>query len=169
MVEMESNAAVEEFLSAENMERVDESVSEVFGMMLGFATTVVETATSHDPSEQPERTAIVGFSGAMRGSFGIRMSSQGAVAVASAMLGGGAVEDDSVDDALGELCNMLAGGWKGRVAELDSHCLLSPPAVISGGDYRIHVRSASVAVSRTYQFEQFTITVTMVRDQPANA
>ena len=173
MVETECRSVlngVDYFLSQQNMDLVDESVAEVFGMMLGYAVTPVELQPpSSDPDDQPERTAIVGFSGVMRGSCGIRLTRLAAGAVASAMLGGGAVEEDaeSIDDAVGELCNMLAGGWKGRVPELDSRCLLSPPAVISGNDYRVHIRSASVALTRTYRFEQYTLQVTMVRDQQA--
>ena len=126
---------------------------------------------SGDPDDQPERTAIVGFSGVMRGSCGIRLTKLAARALASAMLGGMAVEDDSdsIDDAVGELCNMLAGGWKGRVPELASNCLLSPPAVISGSDYRIHIRSASVSLTRSYAFGKHTLQVTMVRDQQAGS
>ena len=170
MVEVEAKAksiGLEEFLSPHTLELVDQSVAEVFGVMLGFATeAALPPSRSDNPGDQPERMAIVGFSGAIRGSCGIRLTSLAAQAVASAMLGGAEVppDCDSIDDAVGELCNMLAGGWKGRIPVLDASCMLSPPAVISGRDYRVHLRSASVAISRTYRFEDFTIQVTIVRD-----
>ena len=163
---------MEDFLDPHTLELVDQSVAEVFGIMLGFATEVAPPASRSDtPGDQPERMAIVGFSGAIRGSCGIRLTSPAALAVASAMLGGAALdpECDSIDDAVGELCNMLAGGWKGRIPMLDAKCMLSPPAVISGCDYRVHLRSASVAISRTYRFQNFTIQVTIVRDCEAGS
>ena len=70
------------------------------------------------------------------------------------MLGGLSLEDDedSMNDALGELCNMFAGGWKNSMPALCSECALSPPTVISGNDYKVHVRKPAVELSRSYKF-----------------
>jgi len=160
---------VDGIFSKHNQELIDETVTEVFGMMLGFATELVSPPTTlSSASDQPERTAIVGFSGCMRGSCGIRVTALAARAIASAMLCGMAIDDEdgSIDDAVGELCNMLAGGWKNRIPVLSSNCLLSPPAVISGSDYRVHIRTASTMVSRTYTFESHTLQMILVCDQP---
>jgi chemotaxis protein CheX len=170
MFETESDtlACIEGIFSVRNQELIDETVTEVFGMMLGFGMRLVPPSTTlPSTSDQSERTAIVGFSGCMRGSCGIRVTALAARAIASAMLGGIAFdeEDGSIDDAVGELCNMLAGGWKNRVRELSSNCLLSTPAVISGSDYRVHIRTASTTVSRTYTFESYTLQMTLVCDQ----
>jgi chemotaxis protein CheX len=105
---------------------------------------------------QDERTAVVGFSGAMRGVCQIRMSAAAARLIVSAMLGGAPVDegdDGSMNDAVGELCNMVAGGWKNSIPELSSACTLSPPTVISGQNYRVHVRKPSVQLARSYEFE----------------
>jgi len=68
----------EEFLSAGNLERADETVIEIFKMMFGLDVAHVERHGSELPiSEQDERTALVGFSGAMRGSCQVRIGSQG--------------------------------------------------------------------------------------------
>jgi len=40
--------------------------------------------------------------------------------------------DDTVKDGIGEICNMLAGAWKGKVPNLAANCDLSVPAVITG-------------------------------------
>jgi chemotaxis protein CheX len=49
--------------------------------------------------------------------------------------------DDVVKDAMGEICNMLAGTWKSKVPDLSANCGLSVPAVITGSDYNLHVQS----------------------------
>ncbi len=149
----------EYFLSAENLRRTDEKVVEVFQMMFGLEIVPVETPDDVPRAgDSDERTAVIGFSGALRGSCQIRMSTEAARSVASAMLGGMPVEDDdSVDDALGEVCNMLAGGWKDGIPALSSNCSLSPPTVISGRDYKVHVHKPSWQVSRTYRFETNTL------------
>lgn len=155
---------VEEFLSPTTLKRADTAVAEVFGMMLGLEIEAIEASDiGPDTLESDERTAVVGFSGAMRGSCHIRMTTEAARSVASAMLGGVPIEDgdDSISDALGELCNMLAGGWKNDVPGLSSECALSPPTVISGSNYKVRMIKPSVKLSRMYQFDVHTLQLTL--------
>jgi chemotaxis protein CheX len=154
----------EDFLSAENLERADIAVTEVFKMMFAF-DIIVNSLPITDPPVcgVDERTAVVAFSGSVRGSCQIRMTSPAAVSIASAMLGGAPVQedDDSINDALGELCNMLAGGWKNATPGLSSECMLSPPTVISGSNYKVHVSKPSLKVSRRYQFDAHALDLTL--------
>jgi chemotaxis protein CheX len=157
----------EDFVSAENLGRADATVTEIFKMMFGFDIEVGEFPSSDLPSSQSdERTAIVGFSGAMRGSCQIRISTCAARSIASAMLGDALIgeDDDSINDALGELCNMLAGGWKNINPALSSECALSPPTVISGCDYKVHRSKPSASLSRTYRFDIHTLHLTLYRE-----
>ena len=41
-------------------------------------------------------------------------------------------------DALGEICNMVAGNFKNKVSGLGNGCMLSVPTVITGRDYHCH-------------------------------
>jgi chemotaxis protein CheX len=159
---------VEDFLSLRNLELADATVTEIFKLMFDFDIRTVELQNSGVFACAPdERTAIVGFSGAMRGSCQIRITTSAAQSIASAMLGGVPVDehDDSINDALGELCNMLAGGWKNSVPGLSSECALSPPTVISGRDYRVHMSKPSVKLSRTYQFDVHILHLTLCREE----
>jgi chemotaxis protein CheX len=156
--------SAEDFLSAGNLERADEVVAEIFAVMFGLEIHPIDIAAFHEnPSESDERTAIVGFSGAMRGCCRIQVSSLAARSIASAMLGGLAIEedDDSINDALGELCNMLAGGWKNSIPALCSECSLSPPTVISGNDYKVYIRKPVVQLGRNYRFGVHTLRVVL--------
>lgn len=157
---------VEEFLCGDNLNRADATVMEIFRMMFGFEAEVDETWDHGPKLDTDERTAIVGFSGAMRGSCQVRVSSQAAHAIASAMLGGAIIDesDDSINDALGELCNMLAGGWKNGIPGLSSECSLSPPTVISGRNYRVHMSGPSEKLSRTYRFAGHALHLTLCRE-----
>lgn len=157
----------EEFLSAENLDRADTVVAEIFKMMLDFDIQAMDIpSTACPPSELDERTAIVGFSGSMRGSCQIRIGVIAAKSIASAMLGGAPIDDDddSINDALGELCNMLAGGWKNGVPSLSSACALSPPTVISGRNYKVHMSKPSEKLSRCYQFNTHALHLTLYRE-----
>ncbi len=157
-----NNYTTEQFLSPENLDLVDATVAEVFSMMLGIDTAVQPEVTDLG-LDIDHLTAVVGYSGTLRGLFGLRMSTVGAREVASAMLGGMPVDedDDSIGDAVGELCNMLAGGWKNRIPALASRCSLSPPTVISGMKYRVHMSSKSVDVERNYGFNGHLLLLTI--------
>jgi chemotaxis protein CheX len=158
---------VEEFLAPENLEHVDSVVIEIFKLMFGFDAEAVEIpAVDSMPPQPDDKTAIVGFSGAMRGSCQVRISTPAAQAVASAMLGGMPVEeDDSISDALGELCNMLAGGWKNGIPGLSSECALSPPTIISGHDYKVHSGKPSESLLRIYRFDIHAFLLTLCREE----
>jgi len=40
-------------------------------------------------------------------------------------------------DAVGEICNMVAGNFKNKISGLGDGCMLSVPTVISGADYNL--------------------------------
>ncbi len=102
-------------------------------MMAGTQLQVVSS-----PPEEPtgKHTAMVGMAGALCGMVMLRCDDDTANKLASFMLGGDAPSNAStIRDALGELCNMVAGNFKSKISTLSDHCMLSVPTVISGEDY----------------------------------
>jgi chemotaxis protein CheX len=152
-----------EFLSLQNLQRADEAVLEVFARMLGLQIAPTEPQIQ-EPGPGEDRTAIVGFSGAMRGCCEVQLNEQGAQAVASAMLGTPVDDAASLDDAVGEICNMVGGGWKDRVPSLSSQCALSPPTVISGRAYKVNMSRPSDKITRTYHFDGNLLFLTIRRE-----
>jgi hypothetical protein len=71
--------------------------------------------------------------------------------------------DDTVKDGIGEICNMLAGAWKGKVPDLAANCGLSVPAVITGRDYNLHVQAPEFKLHHT------TISTTPASKSPSSA
>ncbi len=141
---------------------LDASVEEVFRMMLG-----AECRRDAAPVlfEQDTVTAVVGFGGLLSGACVFRSGAFAALQIAARMTGMEFTEvDDTVKDAIGEICNMLAGSWKGKVPELAAHCGLSVPAVITGRDYNLHVQSPEFQVHHAYRFEGEAFEVTIVCD-----
>lgn len=120
-----------EIFSSDNLRRMDETVREVFGTMLGMEVAgVARSALFQEIAVCPgDHSAFIGFAGAICGHCEINLSLHASAAIASAMLGGADVdpESDDVCDAIGELCNMLAGGWKDRLPTLAANCHLSIP------------------------------------------
>jgi chemotaxis protein CheX len=123
---------------------------EVFEMMAG-----VRLEIDPAPAEQPrgEQTAMVGMAGALCGVTTLQCSRATSVKFASLMLGGDAASNPSTArDALGELCNMIAGNFKGKVSSLSDHCMLSVPTVITGEDYSMSTTEPSDGISVTLSF-----------------
>lgn len=115
--------------------RIEKAAREVFEVMVGSG--LVRLPVEPD-RELPEHTAMVGLAGTLCGVMTVRCSSRTAAVIASKMLGIPPEEAaDESRDALGEICNMVAGAFKNQVPSLQQDCLLSVPTVISGADYEL--------------------------------
>jgi chemotaxis protein CheX len=111
---------------------VHDAFHEVFGVMLGMKVTPCEGQIM-----VPELTAIVGLAGSICGLFSIRCNQENGCKFAERMLGAPGDEDETLD-ALGEICNMLAGSFKSRIPGIADTCMLSVPTTIAGADYHVH-------------------------------
>ena len=142
---------------------LDTSVEEVFHLMLG-----VNCRRYSGPVEagEPESvTAVVGFGGLLSGACVFRSGSSAAMKIAAHMTGMEFEEvDDTVKDGIGEICNMVAGAWKGKVTDLAANCGLSIPAVITGRDYNLHVQAPEFKLHHTYKFDDANFEVTIICD-----
>jgi chemotaxis protein CheX len=148
-----------------NPRNLDASVAEVFQMMLGADCTLVEQSPDVTVEDPETITAVVGFGGLLSGACVFRSGSSAALDIAQKLTGMEFLDiDDTVKDAIGEICNMLAGAWKGQVPELSANCGLSIPAVISGSDYHIHVQAPEFRLHHHYQFDGHIFAVTIICD-----
>ena len=164
-MEMEPTMAVslrESLQQVSDPRNLDASVEEVFQLMLG-----VNCRRDSAPVEQELEsvTAVVGFGGLLSGACVFTSGRAAALKIAGHMTGMEFQEiDDTVEDGIGEICNMLAGAWKGKVPELAANCGLSVPAVITGRDYRLHVQAPEFQLHHIYRFEESSFAVTIVCD-----
>lgn len=141
---------------------LDASVEEVFQLMLGVACERTDEPTKLEPELV---TAVVGFGGLLSGACVFRTGGSAAMRIAAHMTGMEITEiDDIVKDGIGEICNMLAGAWKGKVPDLAANCGLSVPAVITGRDYNLHVQAPEFQLHHSYKFEDASFSVTIVCD-----
>ena len=59
-----------------------------------------------------------------------------------------------VDDAIGELCNMIAGGWKGKLDTAQSVCHISVPTITRLDSINFtHLHHTSTNFNRAYSFQ----------------
>jgi CheY-specific phosphatase CheX len=74
--------------------------------------------------------------------------------MASKMLAVEAVDGSrEVSDALGEVCNMVAGNFKNKIPGLGDGCMLSVPIVITGKNYSTHSLGNSAVFDLKLLFE----------------
>jgi chemotaxis protein CheX len=70
------------------------------------------------------------------------------------------VDNDSWD-ALGEIANMIAGNFKGKISGVGNHCMLSVPTIIVGSDYEMRSLAAANMIEAIFEFEQNSLYVTL--------
>jgi chemotaxis protein CheX len=133
---------------------------EVFEMMANVRPTL-----NPSPAEAPSggQTAMVGMAGALCGMTTIRCTRATAVKLAALMLGEEAGSNPaSARDALGELCNMVAGNFKAKITSLADACMLSVPTVIAGEDYSMDTAEPADGVTVALNYEGESIWVSLV-------
>lgn len=98
----------------------------------------LEVSSEPPPEKGLDVTSMVGLAGQLCGIVSIRCNTKSAADMASRMLG---IDPDKVGpemwDAVGEVCNLVAGNLKHKVDGLGDGCMLSVPTVIRGADYRV--------------------------------
>ena len=139
---------------------LDDAVDEVFRLMMGAPCQPVEESLAEGTETI---TAVIGLAGAMSGACTLRCDLQTALRMAECMVGIRPAELDAmVKDAIGEVCNMVAGAWKGKHGVLSSGCMLSTPAVVTGTNYQLHMQQQEFRIDRNYRFESQVVSVSIL-------
>jgi CheY-specific phosphatase CheX len=138
---------------------LEQTAIEVFSVMVGVSVA----PTDHGSRGEMHVTGVVGIAGAIRANFILRCSTASSIKLASQMLG---IEPDAPDaqtaacDALGEICNIVAGYFKAKIG-LGDACMLSVPTIITGRDYRFCSRDSYERMELTLTFEGETLAATL--------
>lgn len=131
-----------------------------------FATMVMMEVTDNFPMKEPVSrfkcsiTGMVGFAGTYSGVISIHCPVALALKVTSNMLGIECDEvNDDLNDAIGEIANMLGGSVKQVLSKGGLDVKLSIPTVISGEDYTVNSLSDSDCVVIPFSVEDQTLLV----------
>ena len=100
---------------------------------------------------------MVGIAGHMRAVFSLRCSLKSATSLSSHMLGVPLEEAAAQKcDAVGEICNIIAGYFKVK-AGFGDLCSLSVPTVLAGTNYQIHSSGRHLGLPLLYESEPIWI------------
>jgi chemotaxis protein CheX len=139
---------------------LDDAADEVFRLMMGAPCLPVEESVTEGGETI---TAVIGLAGVMSGACTLRCDLETALRMAECMVGTRPLELDAmVKDAIGEVCNMVAGAWKGRHARLAGGCMLSTPAVVTGANYQLHMQQQEFRIDRRYCFEEHIVGISII-------
>lgn len=138
-----------------------------------LGTMVMMEVEDHYPLMEPVTkfqcsvSGMVGLAGIYSGLISIHCPQSLALKMTSNMLGMD-VEDvaDDVDDALGEIANMLGGCIKQILSKGGHDISLSIPTVISGEEYVISVMSEkdTTVVPFSFEAEHFIVGLTLIKE-----
>ena len=139
---------------------MDEAVEEVFSLMMGVHCASVDDC----PDDGAEIiSSVIGLAGAMSGTCVLRCEERTARRIAGALTGTEFKSlDNLVKDAMGEVCNMVTGAWKGRHPVFASKCMLSTPTVVTGSSYQLHTQRPELRIERYYRFEACSFSFSLV-------
>jgi chemotaxis protein CheX len=129
----------EEVLSQQLMR----DVKEIFGTMVGLED-LLHLPIQIDPVTNFTDcvSSLVGLAGTYNGLVSLHMPSNLAMRATSLMLGMEVTDvDEDVNDAMGEIANMIAGSFKQHLSKSGLDIQISTPSVIHGKEYVISLGS----------------------------
>jgi chemotaxis protein CheX len=166
---MSLNANVVEFTHLQEVDMaryIIDATKEVFSTMM-----VMEVEDQYPMQEQVTEfhcsiTGMVGLAGIYTGILSIHCPKALALKITSNMLGMEVDEvGDDVNDALGEIANMLGGHVKQVLSKGGSDLNLSIPTVISGETYTISsVNDDTVIIPFQFEDEKFLVGLTIRKE-----
>lgn len=117
-------------------EKIIESAKEIFSSMIMMEIEVSKEATGVHQALNDSISGIIGLAGKRKGVLAIHLPKEVAMAITGSFLGMDVDEiNEDVEDAVGELANMLGGNVKTILSERGRDIELSMPSTISGKHY----------------------------------
>nr|CRH05439.1 putative Inhibitor of MCP methylation-like protein [Candidatus Magnetococcus massalia] len=135
------------------IEALREAVQEIAESML--FVEVEQKDCRHDKSPMTvDISAILGYSENLRGSFALSAPTDGAISLASALLGEPREElDGELQDAYSEMANMLAGGVQSRMEAQFGAIKMSTPMLIQGHGHQVGSEASFQCVSHDFSLD----------------
>jgi len=140
-------------------ECIIKSVQSVFRTMAGQDIAFVEqggAAAALNTASSSEIIGSVGFVGEANGLIYLCLSEEFAKIASSRVLGMSLNEveahgNEVIHDAIGEITNMVVGGFKNTLCDLGFPCKLTLPAIVRG--HKLSIAAIKAATRHVFQFD----------------
>ena len=124
---------------------VTSAVTELFGTMLHMKMRPVPVPVGFGNNDA-HIAGVVGFVGKLSGVVYVYTTQAFARRITATLLGiesSEVEEGEMVNDAMGEMANMLVGQMKSRLTDRGIHCVLTIPSVVRGSHFSVEVISST--------------------------
>lgn len=120
-------------------ERIAASAIEIFTTMVMMEVAVAEDVDENYGKLADSITGVIGLTGNYKGVLAVHLPHQVAFAITGNFLGMEVTEmNEDVEDAIGEIANMIGGNVKSMLSEKGRDIDLSLPSTVSGKEYGFH-------------------------------
>jgi chemotaxis protein CheX len=143
-----------------------ESAQEIFSTMVMMEISLAADSNPAPHSLVDSISGVIGLAGTRKGVLAIHLPKKVAISITSSFLGMEVEEMNSdVEDAVGELANMLGGNLKAILSEKGKDISLSLPTTISGQhyDYQTNKDAERIAILFACESGQFSIELQLER------
>lgn len=142
-------------------------VKDVFTTMMGM-DQLLHLPLAVDPSSNFADcvSGLVGMAGEYNGLVSLHVSTRLARQMAGQLLDTDSPTEEEIEDALGELANVLAGVFKRHLCPDSLAIRLSTPSIVSGKHYIIHVTKKPEVTTLLFDSEDdwFIVAMAVERD-----
>jgi len=156
-----SSIDIEKFGTMDIISSTGDKVIEFFDAMLSMDLELIDTP-ENEPLDIPKHVGTINFAGDVNGSLNVKVNGQFAHVITANMLGISLDEienEDDVKDVIGEMTNIIAGNLKTAFCDSGLHCVISPPSITAGKNFKISVLNMDRYERFTFKFEHHEITV----------
>jgi CheY-specific phosphatase CheX len=124
-------------------EPIMKAVGKTFRAMLGAEKVGLVNANSIPPLVGEHTLGEVEFSGQTHGTVDLRMTRDSARTIAARLLGmetsASLLDPQEIQDAIGELVNIVAGNFSSNLRDAGFSCRLHPPRITTDSDFKLRV------------------------------
>ena len=148
--------------------KIVEVTKEIFETMIMMDVTPGQPLAEHVSKFNYSLSAMVGFAGLKQGNLTIHAPEEVAIGLTQSFLGADIEEiNEDVQDAMGELANMIAGSLKPTISNEGKTVELSLPSVVYGKEYTMTAVAKSdwIIVPFTVSYGQFLVSLEF-KNQP---
>jgi chemotaxis protein CheX len=148
--------------------KIIEVTKEIFETMIMMDVTPGQPLAEHVSKFTCSLSAMVGFAGFKQGNLTIHTPEKVAIGLTQSFLGTDIEEiNEDVQDAMGELANMIAGSLKPTISNEGKTVELSLPSVVYGKEYTMIAVAKSdwIIVPFTVSYGQFLVSLEF-KNQP---
>ncbi|CAK7039818.1 MAG: hypothetical protein DELT_00732 [Desulfovibrio sp.] len=132
----------------------------ILATMAGLTATPGVPYVKKDQTATGDISAIIGVTGPKNGTISVSFSTNSAMGLVTGMLGDDIMDiEQDMQDAVGEVANMISGQARAAIAENGLILQGSTPSVVVGKEHKIHhmTKSTVMAIPFTTHCGDFTV------------